>query len=75
MPKYSRSDLERFKEEDYMLLDMALQDAKANGKKEFKVNIQAFDEVPNYEQHVWSWASKNGIDYSKPFDEFIFRID
>lgn len=75
MPRYSESDLKRFEEEDYMLLDMALKNAKANGKKEFKVNIQAFDEVPNYERHVWNWALKNGIDYSKPFDEFIFHID
>lgn len=75
MPRYSKSELKRFKEEDYMLLDMALKDAKANGKKEFKVNIQAFDEVPNYEQHVQSWASKHGVNYSKPFDEFIFHID
>lgn len=75
MPRYSESELKRFKEEDFMLLDMALQDAKANGKKEFRVNIQAFDEVPYYEQHVRSWALKNGISYSKPFDEFIFRID
>lgn len=42
--------------------------------KEFKVNALAFEEVPNFKQHIWSWASKNGIDYSEKFNEFIFRI-
>lgn len=74
MAKYSNEELKQFEKQDYMLLDMALKDAKANKQQEFKVNVQAFDEVPNFQQHIWSWSSKNGIDYSQKFDEFIFHI-
>ena len=74
MPKFTDKELKRFKDEDYMLLDMALKKAKEDGKKEFKVNAQAFDGVPNFEKHIWSWSLQNGIDYSKEFDEFIFHI-
>lgn len=74
MPKYSKADLKMFEKQDYLLLDMELQKAKQDGKSQFKVNNQAFDEVPDFRQHIWSWASKNGIDYSEKFNEFIFRI-
>nr|DAX90344.1 MAG TPA: hypothetical protein [Caudoviricetes sp.] len=74
MAKYSDEELKEFKQQDYLLLDMELKKAKKNNQKEFKVNALAFEEVPNFKQHIWSWASKNGIDYSEKFNEFIFRI-
>lgn len=74
MPNFSNEELKRFEKEDYLLLDMQLEDAKKAGKKEFKVNVQAFDQVPNYQQHISSWASCNNVSYSQSFNEFIFHI-
>ena len=53
---------------------MELKRTKQSGKSQFKVNVQAFDEVPDFKQHIWSWASKNGSSYSEEYDEFIFHI-
>ena len=74
MSKYSNDELKMFEKQDYLLLDMELKKAKQNNKSNFKVNVQVFDEVPNFKQHIWSWASKNGISYSENLNEFIFRI-
>ena len=74
MTKYSRDDLKMFEKQYHLLLDMELKRAKQSGKSQFKVNVQAFDEVPDFKQHIWSWASKNGISYSEEYDEFIFHI-
>lgn len=74
MSKYSNDELKMFEKQDYLLLDIELKKAKQNNKSNFKVNVQAFDEVPNFKQHIWSWTSKNGIDYSEEYDEFIFHI-
>lgn len=74
MPKYSSDELKMFEKQDHLLLDMELKRAKQSGKSQFKVNVQAFDEVPDFKQYIWSWASKNGISYSEEYDEFIFHI-
>lgn len=41
-----------FEKQDHLLLDMELKKAKQNNKSNFKVNVQAFDEVPDFKQHI-----------------------
>ena len=52
MSKYSSDELKMFEKQDHLLLDMELKRAKQSGKSQFKVNVQAFDEVPNFKQHI-----------------------
>ncbi|MBB1080200.1 hypothetical protein H5S09_02885 [Limosilactobacillus sp. STM2_1] len=66
-----------FEKEDFILLDTKLEEALKQGKTTFKIHMMAFDEVPNYEQHInkYERLSKYRIRHVYDGGYYVFHIE
>lgn len=66
-----------FEKEDFVLLDAELEKALKQGKDTFKIHMMTFDEVPNYEQHIYKYErlSKYRLHHFYDGGYYVFHIE
>ena len=68
------TDNHDYKTDDYNFMKFMLDKAKDNNERDFVININGFDGIPDYRHHISSFAAENNLDYVDAGFEFRFHI-
>ena len=71
---HSKEELDWLKKADFLLLNMAYDDAVKAGEKDFKVPLSGFEGSPESLTHISQFAVNKGLTYKSDGLNWVFHI-